>query len=366
MIPRTIIFVFVMLFVFTTVKGQEADTVQTETTPVIEANDTIPAPQRASGDSEEPKIRRSIFRTIASKLTLNVSSGYGRTLYSHELSEFILTDTQAGGVLIFNDISQISNDSLTGAYANWFNDAVIAGPVYTTNADFRQGTDTSAVRMRGRGTSFPIMISAHFKFDRYRFGGGAAFQFHLMGTFRPRELSDTVGRFDPGLGLSVFKRYFGMVGMTAYEFWDTKVIPEVQFGILKRGGTFNQSAIQSGIYVNGGVRLERNLSEYFAAFVKPSFEYKTFTLTIPETGQSIVHRAPAWFVNVGVSLSLPELPRCPVRECHVQMNHVHPHLGKEYRSRRHPFWKWQNPNYGQNDKKLIKYRGKNKRKRNPY
>jgi hypothetical protein len=46
------------------------------------------------------------------------------------------------------------------------------------------------------------------------------------------------------------------------------------------------------------------------------------------------------------------------------MNHAHGN--REYRSRVHPFYKKQNPNYGENYPRLIKYKGKNKRKLNPY
>jgi hypothetical protein len=70
------------------------------------------------------------------------------------------------------------------------------------------------------------------------------------------------------------------------------------------------------------------------------------------------------YLTVGFTYSLPELPRCFLKDCHAQINHAHGN--KEYRSRRHPIYKKQNPGYGENDPTLIKYKGKNKRKINPY
>ena len=46
------------------------------------------------------------------------------------------------------------------------------------------------------------------------------------------------------------------------------------------------------------------------------------------------------------------------------MNHAHGN--REYRSQVHPIYKKQNPHYGENHPNLIKYKGKNKYKLNPY
>jgi hypothetical protein len=72
----------------------------------------------------------------------------------------------------------------------------------------------------------------------------------------------------------------------------------------------------------------------------------------------------AGYLQVGLSYSIPELPRCYLKDCKIQINHAHGN--KEYRSRRHPIYKKQNPGYGENHPTLIKYKGKNKRKLNPY
>ena len=84
----------------------------------------------------------------------------------------------------------------------------------------------------------------------------------------------------------------------------------------------------------------------------------------PENGPEIKHRQNAFFVGIGASYSIPPLKKCPIKRCHSQIDHQH--SGIEFRSNRHKFFKKQHPNYGENDPNLIKYKGKNKKKMNPY
>jgi len=117
------------------------------------------------------------------------------------------------------------------------------------------------------------------------------------------------------------------------------------------------------LFFNLGVTVERDLSEYFRVFARPSFEVKNYGISLPETGLSLKHNLNAFYLNFGVTYRIPELPRCFHRNCQAQINHAHGN--REYRSRMHPLWKKQNPGYGENSPTLIKYKGKNKRRINP-
>jgi hypothetical protein len=116
--------------------------------------------------------------------------------------------------------------------------------------------------------------------------------------------------------------------------------------------------------VNGGVTIERELSEYLRVFIRPSYEIKSYTMTLPEVGKPISHNMNAFYFNIGFSYSIPELPKCRHVGCKIQMNHAHG--DREYRSNVHPIYKKQNPLYGENHPNLIKYKGRNKKKLNPY
>jgi hypothetical protein len=71
-----------------------------------------------------------------------------------------------------------------------------------------------------------------------------------------------------------------------------------------------------------------------------------------------------FYLNFGATYRIPELRRCFLKDCHAQLNHAHGN--REYRSRRHPIYKKQNPHYGENYPVIIKYKGKNKKKIEPY
>lgn len=160
------------------------------------------------------------------------------------------------------------------------------------------------------------------------------------------------------------RKYFGLIGVAVYRYQDYLLVIDAQIGGYRPSKAFNLGQIQKGVYYNIGATIERDMSEYFKLFIRPSYDIKSFTINIPETGQSIRHRFNALYINVGATYRFPELRRCPIDGCRAQINHAHGN--KEYRSPIHPIHKKQNPYYGENYPTLIKYKGKNQRKLNPY
>jgi hypothetical protein len=160
------------------------------------------------------------------------------------------------------------------------------------------------------------------------------------------------------------RRYFGMAGVSFYRIQDYLFTADINIGDFKPKSNINTAIIQKGLYYNLGVTVERDFSEYLRVFVRPSYELKNYSIGVPENGQAIKHNMNAFYVNFGISYTLPELPKCFLKDCKAQINHAHGN--KDYRSRVHPIYKKQNPGYGENYRNLIKYKGKNKNKLNPY
>lgn len=310
---------------------------------------------------QQPK--RSAIRAFLSKFTLSLSTGRGTTYYKHQLTGVGLVQ-KPDSLFIFDNVFNISNDTIPIAHIGWFSNPIAFNGIPIGPNDFVINTDTAEVIFKAKGKSTPFVAMLHFKVDRYWFGAGAEFEFHKFGTFKPTSFSDSLQGFSTPFKRATFKRYFGVVGGTIYQFYDFSISADAQFGIMKYGKNFNPAVIQKGIFFNLGVNFEWNFSEYFQGFVRPSYELKNYTITIPEAGLTIDHKLPAFFLNIGVRLRLPELKKCIIKLCKTQINHVH--WGREFRSRVHPIYKTQNPDYGENHKKLLKYKGKNKRKRNPF
>jgi len=286
--------------------------------------------------------------------------GYGHTFFSHKLSSgFGIYQPTGYAPQLFD-----ANPGIGNRYINWVNTFAL-DPTTIKPSAFQASADTTKLGFRGKGLNIPLKLSVHYEFlGKYRLGGGYSWEFMSIGQFHPITYKDKISRFKPSDPNGFMKKYFAVLGVSFWRWNDLLFTADANVGGFKPGKNFNSSLIKKGVYANVGVTVERDLSEYLKLYVRPSFEIKNYTLNLPEGEKSISHSINAFYVNFGLTYAIPELPRCYNKDCHAQINHAHG--DREYRSRRHKIWKWQNPNYGQNNPTLIKYKGKNKKKLNPY
>ena len=256
-------------------------------------------------------------------------------------------------------------DTLNPGYTGWVNNAQAVAGIPIGDEDFLLGTDTTQVKYKGRGNSIPVSATLSYTFDRYRFGGGVSYELSSATKYYPNVASSDLQPFKPDYIISSITRYYGYLGGDVYRSKRHAIAVDAMVGKFKFGQkNFNRAQIRPKLFVNIGVSFERSLSEYFKVFARPSVEFKSYELDVPGLGYAINHAMPAMYLNVGAILRMPDLNKCRVSQCKTQINHRHG--DRVYRSKMHPFWKWQNPNYGQNFPQLIKYKGKNKKKKNPY
>ncbi len=323
-------------------------------------------------DDPEPKILFDKFynkpappsslRAILNKFSLGISTGYGRTNYISDFSGFGLIQKQ--DTLYAFSSERLATSSIVTGYSNWFNDVETVENIQVNNNDFLVNSDTAELKYKAKARGIPLSFTLHYSFDRYRIGLGASWEFHKINDFNPVNFTDSLRSYSSPVSNATFKRYFMMLGGRVYSYYEYSLVVDAQIGILKLGKNFNSSVIKKGIYFNLGTSIEREFSEYFTAFVRPSFEIKSFTTNLPE-GLSVPHKQSAFFVNFGVYLKLPELPKCKISNCEIQINHTHGG-GRNWRSRMHPFFKKQNPHYGENYPKHLRDKRKNRKKVNPF
>jgi hypothetical protein len=297
------------------------------------------------------------LRPWLSKLHWGLSTGYGNTAFKHKLDGFGIIQQPDSMPQIFTD------GNLSSRYTNWTND-VSTTSGSTQSGSFVVSSDTAELGFKSKMISIPLKATVHVEFNRYRIGGGYSFDYTRVGEFKPLTYTGDIKSYSLDKQSFFMKHYFGMIGAMVYRYYEYALVVDANIGGYKLGKQFNKSLMQKGIYFNVGATVEREFSEYFRVFVRPSYEIKNYKLTIPESGNAVTHRLNAFYVNIGVTYRLPELRRCFLKSCKAQMNHAHG--DKEYRSRVHPFYKKQNPHYGENYPTLIKYKGKNKNKLNPY
>jgi hypothetical protein len=295
------------------------------------------------------------FRKLFSKVTFGLSTGYGSSAIRHEFDDFQLLQNPGAAPIIFQPSS-------TSGYTNWLNkvESEPLPPVTGTVFDASQ----EKIGFRSSNLHIPLRATLHVEFNRFRIGGGYSLEFTRLGDFKPLTHPDEIGNFTPDVSNFFLKKYFFSLGASVYRYYEYLLVADVNLGGYKLGKDFDNSVIDRGMFVNLGVSLEREMSEYFRLFVRPSYELKGFSTGIPETSTEIDHRFNAFYINVGATYRIPELRRCFLKTCKAQLNHAHGN--REYRSRVHPIYKKQNPHYGENHPTLIKYKGRNKYKLNPY
>ncbi len=306
---------------------------------------------------DKPVPQTSAFRQFLSKFSFNANIGYGRTFYSHDIPGFAILRNNGEIVLTTEDNPGVNNQITV--YKHWLNDPQEVTTTVTATDRFIS-SDSTTFRMLGRGNNIPLNLRIHYTFlEKFRIGGGATFELHGISKVFPKK-GDTLGSYKSNFNSTLFKRYYGLIGYRFLSFRNLSYVAEAKIGAFKLSNKYNKSLIQKGIFFDLGVSIERHLSEYFRLTLRPSLELKNYQISIPNTESVLKHKMFTTYVTAGISYSFPPLKRCPIKSCHIQVNHVHG--GKEYRSRRHPFYKKQNPNYGENYPQLNRYKGKNKRK----
>lgn len=302
------------------------------------------------------------LNSVFGNFTFGASIGYGRTFYKHDLGNFYILNRM-------DTLRIIEKDSLLGmsspGFEQWVTKPARADSILKpAPSDSLFASDTAEMTYRGSGRSIPLDFFVYYTIDRYRVGVGGTYEFHRIGSFSPSQAEDLLGTFRPTENKSRFTRYYVMAGAEIYSYYNYSISADLKVGKYNLGKAFDKDLAKPSLFLNVGVNMEKRFSEILGVFLRPSIETKSYKMSLPGTDQVIKHSQPAFYLQGGATYQIPDLPKCPIISCHVQINHEHG--GKRYRSRRHPIWKKQNPHYGENYPVLIKDKGSNKKKRNPY
>ncbi len=219
---------------------------------------------------------------------------------------------------------------------------------------YREKVSSTEAANDFNGSGFPISGTLNFHFNRFRIGGGAEIEFHSI-------KEDDIGMVQGIINKksTMFTKYYGNIGAEVYQYQDYMLVPEVQVGRLKLGKGFNTDSVSNKLFINLGVSIEKELSEYFRIILKPSYELRSLEKSGTEPTD---YKMNGFTFKLGISIRYPDLPRCPLKACHTQMKHLH--YGNEYRGQPLPIEQYRG--YGELNPTLKKYKGRNKKKLNPY
>ena len=307
------------------------------------------------------KIKKaSPIRAFLNKFSLNASLGYGRTFYSHKVNSDVLETPEK--LIMLGEYTLTGNNIDYTGVVDWLNAPTIvdgATTVGPASDNYILNADTSEIKYGGSGFNIPLNVSLHLDIDRFRIGGGIMYEMHRIKQLNPKEQGTYP--YVPNFNSTFMFRYYFTAGAKVYHIkgWDYNV--DFQIGKVKYGKEYDKGALQNGIYFNLGFPFEYELSEYFWIVVRPSFDFKNYSMAISGSNNestSFQHNQPAFYLNFGVRLKLPEIKRCPVKSCRTQLKHVHG--SREFRGQ--PFYKEQNPKIGELYPELEQYKRKNRKK----
>ncbi len=310
------------------------------------------------------EVKRSVFRNVLNKLTLGISTGYGYTRYRQNLEGYSVFKREETLFLVPD--GEIVTGRVNKSFTTWLSNPLDRSDVIPLEDYPRVAGDTVSQGLSGYGQSLPLNISLHINLlDRIKVGGGFMAELHSINNLTFNEGAEVLGPYVPQVQSVPMLRYYGMLGVRAWRwyFWDFTV--DTQIGKKKFISQYNQTLLSDGFYYNFGLLTEKHFSEYFRLTLRPSVEWSSYTMALGSGGESVTTNTPAIYLQAGISLNYPKLPRCPIAQCHIQLEHVH--FGKEYRGQ--PIYRWQNPKYGQNHPELMrnkKRRGDDTEQRTQY
>ncbi len=315
-----------------------------------------------------------------------LTSGYAATDYSHDLNgfyfyqdqdnQYILSRQQPLGSIFLGNQNWLSNATQGSAaiIENVFDVPYdyLESPVNNPrlqNQQFLADGDTLGLSFSGIAPTIPVLLSVHYDIKKFRVGLGFQYERHLMRPLEPSVLSGTIREYQPSFDVTNYTKWFGVLGYRFYEYWNYSFVGELQLGRAKPGNEINTSAIGIGqrFYANLGISIENNLSEYVRIVFRPSYDFKSYVINLPDAS-SIRHRNSGFMFQIGISINIPEIPRTPMTSDHVQLKHVitDPETGRLMEVRGQRIWKKQNPKVGENHRRLWRYKLKNRRKIDPY
>ncbi len=335
---------------------------------------------------ERYNIYRNPVKVFLNKFSITATTGLGITSYSHQLQGVYFYQDAESQFIFSNDIENLGS-SFSG-YTNWLNDPQLGfetslenpfdlpfeylpNPVYNPalgDQTFLVDTDTTDFGFKGGSRGIPITLQLHYNYQKFRFGLGYSYEIHFLRRLKPTAFSDQVREYQPNVSKTRYSRLFATAGYKFYSFWSYDFVAELQVGRITAGKQFNKGATSRGLYTNIGVSIENNWSEYFRVIVKPSVEFKSYTVNIPD-GSIVRHKYPTFFIQAGISINIPDIRRSPMKSDHVQPKHVYtnPKTGQRMEVRGQPIWKRQNPKVGENNRRMwpkMKKRVKDAKKSN--
>lgn len=302
------------------------------------------------------------FRKVLNQFNFNIEKSYGYFSYKNPLEDVSVIRNPRNNQLYIVPLGEEGLAQPTVAYSNWFNRFTEVGVNRIDDDSQIVRTDTTDFAFTNSGRLNPIIFRVSFSLKKIDKG-------HLKRTGEKIRLDEDLLRVGAGIGWGAIKfrhpsseqdvdpilrRYtlpttklattkmFASVSYNFYTLGDFSMLADVYGGVWKiKESLVNTDNIQYDPFFNVGIMFQTKFSKYFKGYIRPSIEMRSYNMANETI--SVSHQYTIFSIDLGLLLKYPIYPRNKYKADMVQMEHVF--NGKMYRGR--PFYKRQNPRYGQ-------------------
>ncbi|GJM61015.1 hypothetical protein [Persicobacter diffluens] len=328
-----------------------------------------------------PAIKYSPVRRVLNMFSFDAGVGTGQSFYNQDLSGF---DLYYRGDDLLIGIPQENGSMDTVAYRNWLTrpEAVsitggggnggdfpdIPNPIppgggvddgildSANTVSHYSNQDFPELGYRGRARVIPIHMSIFFNYKKFRVGFGFEAEHHKFDYLNPyNSYNGLIGSYVDDFSTWNFK-YNLLVGYEFFQFMGWSYVAELGIGKYSLGSAYDKNVQKPTVDIQLALPMYFHVSEYFRVFIRPSYEIRGYSTTIPGATSAIKTNQNSLRVTFGLSFTIPEIRRCPIRNCETQQKHQHG--DREFRGQ--PIFYPQNPQIGQIPQTYQKLRWKRK------
>ena len=307
----------------------------------------------------------SPVRKQLNRFNFSIEQGFGYFDYQNRLENVAVVQDASGSPLYLvptNGEQQIVTPA--EGITDWFSNVRTIAIDRIDDDSQIIGADSLNFIYRNRGRINPLVLRVSFslkKLDRghfqrtgeriyldddmIRLGAGIGFgRLRFRNPVNQQDVSNILRQQRlPQTSISTTK-LFGTLSYNFYTFGDFSILADVMAGVWRLREDLpnvDNSVITYDPFFDVGFMFQKRFSKYFKGYIRPGFEYRKYSVNVGDL--ALPHQFLMFSVSVGVLLKYPIYPRNRYQADQVQMEHVF--NGKIYRGR--PFYKRQNPRYGQ-------------------
>jgi len=318
-------------------------------------------------EKEERKFQRRLvnpIRKTINRFNFSIEKGLGYFSYRNPLNDVsVIRDPRGDQLYIVPLDEEQGLTSPINAFNNWFTDLTPVGIERIDDDSHIVRTDTTSFTYNNNGRINPLTFrfsislkkldKGHYERtkekiylddDMIRIGGGIGFGgLRFRNPASTQDVSSLLRGYTlPETKLSTTK-LFASLSYNMYTLGDYSIHADVLGGVWKvRAKQVNTDVVNYDPFFNIGVMFQMKFSKYFKGYIRPSFELRSYTVSNDLV--NIQHKFSVFTIDLGLLFKYPIYPRNKYQADQVQMEHIF--NNKIYRGR--PFYRKQNPRFGQN------------------